>query len=125
LIAGTVSVVVLAGCGSSAPLRTDGARISHLTIASRFLHRKMALTLVRPRVAGLTARCPCSCTASSTTTTPNSQTSGSRRCARSARAPAAGLLIGAIAGLCPAIKAHVRAGKTLGPGRASRRIRRL
>jgi hypothetical protein len=45
-------VVVLVGVSSSAPLRTDGARISHLTIASRYVHHDMPLTLVTPAGGG-------------------------------------------------------------------------
>jgi S-formylglutathione hydrolase FrmB len=47
-----VVVVVLVSVSSSAPLRTEGARISHLTIASRFVHGKMGLTLVTPAGGG-------------------------------------------------------------------------
>jgi enterochelin esterase-like enzyme len=41
-------VVVLAGCSSPTPLQTHGARITHVTIDSRFVHGKMAMTLVTP-----------------------------------------------------------------------------
>jgi poly(3-hydroxybutyrate) depolymerase len=47
-IAAAVLVVALAGCSSPAPVNTEGARVLHLTIASRFVHGKMALTLVTP-----------------------------------------------------------------------------
>ena len=47
-----VVVAVLVSVSSSAPLRTDGARISRLTIASRFVHAKMGLTLVTPASGG-------------------------------------------------------------------------
>jgi len=40
--------VVLAGCSSPPPLHTEGARILHLTIASRFVRGEMGLTLVTP-----------------------------------------------------------------------------
>jgi S-formylglutathione hydrolase FrmB len=45
-------VVVVISVSSSAPLRTDGARISHLTIASRYVHHDMPLTLVTPAGGG-------------------------------------------------------------------------
>jgi enterochelin esterase-like enzyme len=41
-----------AGCSSPAPVRTDGARIVHLTIDSRLLHGAMPLTLVTPAGGG-------------------------------------------------------------------------
>jgi hypothetical protein len=46
--------VVLAGCSSPPhpPLQTEGARISHLTIVSRFVQGKMPLTLVTPAGGG-------------------------------------------------------------------------
>jgi len=47
-----VVVVVLMSVTSSSPLRTEGASISHLTIASRFVHGKPALTLVTPAGGG-------------------------------------------------------------------------
>jgi len=47
-----VVVVLLVSVSSSAPLRTEGDRISHLTIASRFVHGKMGLTLVTPASGG-------------------------------------------------------------------------
>jgi S-formylglutathione hydrolase FrmB len=51
-IAGTLIVAVLAVCSSPPPLHTEGARISHLTIASRFVPGKMPLTLVTPADGG-------------------------------------------------------------------------
>ena len=47
-----VVVVVVISVSSSAPMRTDGARISHLTIASRYVHHDMPLTLVMPAGGG-------------------------------------------------------------------------
>jgi len=47
-----VVVVVVISVSSSAPLRTKGARISHLTIASRYVHHYMPLTLVTPASGG-------------------------------------------------------------------------
>ena len=47
-----VVVVVLVSVSSSRPLHTEGARISRLTIASRFVHGKMGLTLVTPAGGG-------------------------------------------------------------------------
>jgi S-formylglutathione hydrolase FrmB len=47
-----VVVVVVVSVSSSAPLRTEGARISHLTIASRYVHHDMPLTLVTPAGGG-------------------------------------------------------------------------
>jgi enterochelin esterase-like enzyme len=47
-----VAVVVLVGVSSARPVRTEGARISHVTIVSRFVHRKLALTLVTPAGGG-------------------------------------------------------------------------
>jgi enterochelin esterase-like enzyme len=47
-----VVVAVIVSASSSAPLRTDGARTSHLTIASRYVHRNMGLTLVTPAGGG-------------------------------------------------------------------------
>jgi len=46
--------VVLAGCSSPPPppLQTEGARISHLTIVSRYVHHDMPLTLVTPAGGG-------------------------------------------------------------------------
>jgi len=41
----------LAGC-SSPPVNTQGARIMHLTIASRLVHGTMPLTLVTPPGGG-------------------------------------------------------------------------
>ena len=54
LIAAAIAVVVLVlvSVSSSPPLRTEGARISHLTIASSLVHRKMGLTLVTPAGGG-------------------------------------------------------------------------
>jgi hypothetical protein len=52
LIAAAVVVIALAGCSSPPPLHTEGARISHLTIASRFVHGDMGLTLVTPAGGG-------------------------------------------------------------------------
>ena len=47
-----VVVAALASVSSPRPVHTDGARISHLTIASRFVHGKMELTLVTPAGGG-------------------------------------------------------------------------
>ena len=49
-----VVVVVLAGCSEPppAPVNTRGARIMHLTIASRLVHGQMPLTLVTPAGGG-------------------------------------------------------------------------
>jgi S-formylglutathione hydrolase FrmB len=52
LTAWAVVVVALAGCSAPPPLHTEGARISHLTIVSRFVHGKMGLTLVTPAGRG-------------------------------------------------------------------------
>ena len=83
--------MILAACFSAhrpaPPLNTEGARISHLTIVSRYVKGTMPMTLVTPAGAVLTGRCSCSCTASSTTTIPSSPTRCSRRCTRSAPAP--------------------------------------
>ena len=51
-IAAALVVVALAGCSSPAPVNTEGARILHLTIDSRFAHGKMGLTLVTPAGGG-------------------------------------------------------------------------
>jgi len=51
-IAVALVVGALAGCSSSAPVHTQGARISHLTIDSRFVHGAMPLTLVTPAGGG-------------------------------------------------------------------------
>jgi len=42
----------LAGCSSPSPVNTDGARVLHLTIVSRFVHGAMPLTLVTPAGGG-------------------------------------------------------------------------
>ena len=47
-----VVVVVVLSVSSSAPLKTDGAQISHLTIASRYAHHAMPFTLVTPAGGG-------------------------------------------------------------------------
>jgi len=54
VIAGALAVVVPAGCSSPppAPVNTQGARIVHLTIISRFVHRRMGSTLVTPAGGG-------------------------------------------------------------------------
>jgi S-formylglutathione hydrolase FrmB len=54
LVIAAVVVVALTRCSSSPrpPLATEGARISHLTITSRFVHGPMALTLVTPAGGG-------------------------------------------------------------------------
>jgi enterochelin esterase-like enzyme len=44
------AAVVLASCSS--PVHTEGARILHLTIASRFVHGRKGLTLVTPAGGG-------------------------------------------------------------------------
>ncbi len=49
-IAAALVVAVLAACSS--PVNTDGARTLHRTIASRFVHGAMALTLVTPAGGG-------------------------------------------------------------------------
>ena len=51
-IAASLVVVALAGCSSPAPVNTEGARILHLTIDSRFVHGTMGLTLVTPAGGG-------------------------------------------------------------------------
>jgi S-formylglutathione hydrolase FrmB len=52
LIGAAVVVVVAISLSSSAPLRTEGARISHLRIASRDVRHDMPLTLVTPAGGG-------------------------------------------------------------------------
>jgi len=49
--AAALAVAALAGC-SSPPVNTQGARISHVTIGSRFVHGAEALTLVTPAGGG-------------------------------------------------------------------------
>ncbi len=51
-IAVALAVVAFAGCSSPAPVNTQGARISHVTIDSRFVHGAMPLTLVTPAGGG-------------------------------------------------------------------------
>ena len=51
-IAVALAVGALAGCSSPAPVNTEGARILHLTIDSRFVHGTMPLTLVTPAGGG-------------------------------------------------------------------------
>jgi hypothetical protein len=51
-IAVALTVGALAGCSSPSPVNTDGARIVHLAIASRFVHGTMPLTLVTPAGGG-------------------------------------------------------------------------
>lgn len=50
-----LAVAPVAGC--SAPVNTQGARIAHLTIDSRFVHGAMALTLVAPAAAPSSTHC--------------------------------------------------------------------
>ena len=52
LIAVALTVGALAGCSPPAPVNTQGARILHLTIHSRFVHGTMPLTLVTPAGGG-------------------------------------------------------------------------
>src|SRR6516225_558041 len=52
LIAVALTVGALAGCSPPAPVNTQGARIMHLTIHSRFVHGTMPLTLVTPAGGG-------------------------------------------------------------------------
>jgi S-formylglutathione hydrolase FrmB len=52
LIAAAIAVAAVVLVSASPPLHTEGARISHLTIASRFVHRKVAVTLVTPAGGG-------------------------------------------------------------------------
>ena len=52
LIAAALAVMPLAGCSSPAAVNTQGARILHLTIDSRFVHGAMPLTLVTPAGGG-------------------------------------------------------------------------
>ena len=47
-----LAVAALAGCSSPSPVNTQGARVLHLTIASRFVHGAMPLTLVTPAGGG-------------------------------------------------------------------------
>ena len=51
-IAVALAVAALAGCSSPPPVNTQGARVVHLTIASRFVHGAMPLTLVTPAGGG-------------------------------------------------------------------------
>jgi poly(3-hydroxybutyrate) depolymerase len=51
-IAAALVVVALTGCSSPAPVNTEGARILHVTIDSRFVHGTMGLTLVTPAGGG-------------------------------------------------------------------------
>ena len=51
-IAVALAVAALAGCSSSSPVNTQGARILQLTIDSRFVHGAMPLTLVTPAGGG-------------------------------------------------------------------------
>ena len=51
-IAAALAVAALAGCSSPAPVNTQGARILHVTIDSRFVHGAMPLTLVTPAGGG-------------------------------------------------------------------------
>ena len=51
-IAAALVVAALAGCSSPSPVNTQGARILHLTIVSRFVHGTMPLTLVTPAGGG-------------------------------------------------------------------------
>lgn len=46
------AAVVLAGCFSPEPVKTQGARILHLTIASRLVHGTVPLILVTPAGGG-------------------------------------------------------------------------
>jgi hypothetical protein len=50
-IAAALVAAALTGC-SSPPVNTQGARILHVTIDSRFVHRAMPLTLVTPAGGG-------------------------------------------------------------------------
>jgi hypothetical protein len=52
LIAAALTVGALAGCSSPAPVNTQGARVMHLTIDSRFVHGTLPLTLVTPAGGG-------------------------------------------------------------------------
>jgi enterochelin esterase-like enzyme len=57
LIAVVLAVAALAGCSSpspvnTSPVNTQGARVLHLTIDSRFVHGVMPLTLVMPAGGG-------------------------------------------------------------------------
>lgn len=52
VIAAALVVVAFASCSSPAPVNTQGARILHLTIDSRFVHGAMPLTLVTPAGGG-------------------------------------------------------------------------
>jgi enterochelin esterase-like enzyme len=51
-IAVALAVAALVGCSSPSPVNTQGARILHLTIDSRFVHGAMPLTLVTPAGGG-------------------------------------------------------------------------
>jgi enterochelin esterase-like enzyme len=51
-VAVALTVGALAGCSSSSPVTTDGARTLHLTVSSRFGHGTMPLTLVTPAGGG-------------------------------------------------------------------------
>ncbi len=51
-IGAALTVAALAGCSSPSPVNTQGARILHLTIDSRFVHGAMPLTLVTPAGGG-------------------------------------------------------------------------
>ena len=52
LIAVALMAATLASCSSPGPVHTQGARITHLTIDSRFVHGAMPLTLVTPAGGG-------------------------------------------------------------------------
>jgi len=67
-------------------LHTEGARISHLTIASRFVHGQMQLTLVTPAGGGAHRPLLVFLHGVIYTTIPSSPTSCSRRFTRSAHA---------------------------------------
>ena len=51
-LAFALAMAPLAGCSSSTPVNTDGARVLHVTIDSRFVHGVMPLTLVTPAGGG-------------------------------------------------------------------------
>lgn len=52
LMAVALAVGAVAGCSSPAPVNTQGARVLHLAIDSRFVHGAMPLTLVTPAGGG-------------------------------------------------------------------------